>query len=322
LSENRLTSSERPETGEPLPGIRDGAVTAARAVVRDAAAPGTPHLANRRSAWLTAAAAQGMLGRRPLCAPDHEEDAVTVRSCSMLAAAVGLWLANPHPRFAAAQETAREPARLEVQSEPSANQRLADAVAAQLRQSGQLHQYQVDIAAASGVVELTGQVADAGQRDVVLEIVQAVPGVNAVRDRMVIREADALTRTTAVTQPALQEPGPLPGKGIGGMPPPPAGPAPGEPTPIFSAPPGAGFAAHNPPPLPPYAWPTFAPYNNYSRVANPTLYPYQAWPFIGPMYPFPKVPLGWRAIQLEYYNGTWWYGKRATGHDWWRVRYW
>ena len=104
--------------------------------------------------------------------------------------------------------------------------------------------------------------------------------------------------------------------------PPPAGPGPNEPAPIFAAPPAAGFAGHNPPPLPPYAWPTFAPYNNYSRVANPTLYPYQAWPFIGPMYPFPKVPLGWRAIQLEYYDGVWWYGKRATGHDWWRVRYW
>jgi hypothetical protein len=247
---------------------------------------------------------------------------VTVRSCSMLAAAVGLWLANPYPRFAAGQETAREPARLEVQPEPSANQRLADAVAAGLRQSEQLHQYHVDITAAGGVVELTGQVANVGQRDEVLQIVRAVPGVSAVRDRLVTREAGAVTRTAAVTQPALQEPGPLPGKGIGGAPPPPAGPAPNEPTPIFSAPPGLSYAAHNPPPLPPYAWPTFAPYNNYSRVANPTLQPYQAWPFIGPMYPFPKVPLGWRSVKLEWEDGHWWYGRLATPHDYWRVRFW
>ena len=73
--------------------------------------------------------------------------------------------------------------------------------------------------------------------------------------------------------------------------------------------------------MPPYAWPTYAPYNNYSRVAYPEQVPYEAWPFIGPMYPFPKVPLGWRSIQLTWRDGYWWYGKYATGHDWWRIRY-
>jgi hypothetical protein len=76
------------------------------------------------------------------------------------------------------------------------------------------------------------------------------------------------------------------------------------------------------PPLPPYAWPTYAAYNNYSRVAYPTLYPYQAWPFIGPIYPFPKIPPGWRSIKLEWFDGYWWYGKVANPHDWWRIRYW
>jgi hypothetical protein len=78
----------------------------------------------------------------------------------------------------------------------------------------------------------------------------------------------------------------------------------------------------SPPKMPPYAWPTYAPYNNYSRVAYPTLYPYNAWPFIGPFYPFPKVPLGWRSVKLQWNDGHWWYSKTATGHDWWRVRYW
>ena len=74
--------------------------------------------------------------------------------------------------------------------------------------------------------------------------------------------------------------------------------------------------------MPPYAWPTYAPYNNYSRVAYPNAYPYAAFPYIGPMYPFPKVPLGYRAIS--------WNGKTATGgtagprpsEDYWMVRYW
>ena len=77
-----------------------------------------------------------------------------------------------------------------------------------------------------------------------------------------------------------------------------------------------------PPPMPPYAWPSYAPYNNYSRVAAPSMYPYQSWPFIGPPYPFPKVPLGWRSVNLRWIDGHWWYGRTATGHDWWRVRYW
>ncbi len=64
-----------------------------------------------------------------------------------------------------------------------------------------------------------------------------------------------------------------------------------------------------------------APYNNYSRVAYPTTYPYEAFPFIGPMYPFPKIPLGWRSVSLTWEDGCWWYGRKATGHDWWRIRY-
>ena len=68
----------------------------------------------------------------------------------------------------------------------------------------------------------------------------------------------------------------------------------------------------NPPKMPPYAWPTYAPYNNYSRVASPMAYPYNAFPFIGPQYPFPKVPLGWRSVKLELEDGYWWFSKTAS----------
>jgi hypothetical protein len=57
-------------------------------------------------------------------------------------------------------------------------------------------------------------------------------------------------------------------------------------------------------------------------VAYPQLYPYQSWPFIGPQYPFPKIPLGWRSVSLTWQDGHWWYGRLASGHDWWRIRYW
>jgi hypothetical protein len=94
-----------------------------------------------------------------------------------------------------------------------------------------------------------------------------------------------------------------------------------DPLPV-AQPMGAAPYDLNPPKLPPYAWPTYAPYNNVSRVAYPQNYPYNAWPFIGPFYPFPKVPLGWRSVTLEWQDGHWYYGRNASQHDYWRVRYW
>jgi hypothetical protein len=95
----------------------------------------------------------------------------------------------------------------------------------------------------------------------------------------------------------------------------------GEPAPIHQFA-GVGPYDVNQPHMPPYAWPTYAPYNNYSRVAYPEAYPYNAWPFIGPVYPFPKIPLGWRSVKLEWEDGHWWFRRVATSHDWWRLRYW
>ncbi len=76
------------------------------------------------------------------------------------------------------------------------------------------------------------------------------------------------------------------------------------------------------PKLPPYAWPTYAPYANISRVAYPQAYPYNAFPYIGPFYPFPKVPLGWRSVKLEWDDGHWYFGRLSTPHDYWRVKFW
>jgi hypothetical protein len=93
-----------------------------------------------------------------------------------------------------------------------------------------------------------------------------------------------------------------------------------EPAPVFRAPVPAYYGL-NPPMMPPHAWPTYAPYNNYSRVAMPTAYPYNAWPFIGPAYPFPKVPLGWRSVKLEWDDGYWWFSRVGCKYDWWKLRF-
>jgi hypothetical protein len=201
-----------------------------------------------------------------------------------------------------------EPGRLTLQQGTvSANQQLANIVGERLQQNANLRHYRVDVTVVGGLAELTGAVADAAQRDEVVRTVQAVPGVERVRDHLTIQEANGV-----VTAQARAPEGP-PSGGPGAMPP--------EPLPIHGYA-GAPNPSLQPPPLPPYAWPTFAPYNNYSRVAYPQTYPYEAWPFIGPQYPFPKVPLGWRAVTLRWEDGYWFYSRTATGHDWWRIRYW
>ena len=69
---------------------------------------------------------------------------------------------------------------------------------------------------------------------------------------------------------------------------------------------GAAGGAGAMPGNPNYAWPSYAPYPNFSAVGYPTAYPWQAWPNIGPFYPYPEVPLDWRAVTLRWDDGIWW----------------
>jgi hypothetical protein len=60
------------------------------------------------------------------------------------------------------------------------------------------------------------------------------------------------------------------------------------------------------PNLPNYAWPTTADYPNYAQVGYPKQYAAGAFPYIGPFYPYPQVPLGWRKVTMEWHDGYWW----------------
>ncbi|MGE3240202.1 MAG: BON domain-containing protein [Pirellulales bacterium] len=57
--------------------------------------------------------------------------------------------------------------------------------------------------------------------------------------------------------------------------------------------------------MPGYAWPSYASYPNYAALSYPTQYSPTAWPYIGPFYPYPQVPLGWRKVCLEWDDGWW-----------------
>ena len=70
--------------------------------------------------------------------------------------------------------------------------------------------------------------------------------------------------------------------------------------------PGAPAPSHfDHPQMPGYAWPSYASYPNYAAVTYPKQYSPTAWPYIGPFYPYPQVPLGWRKVTLEWDDGWW-----------------
>jgi hypothetical protein len=216
---------------------------------------------------------------------------MTVRSRSLLAAALGLCLALPL--------AAQEPAPLSVErgptltapTAPSANQQVADSIADCLRQSGQVRHYDIDVRFQDGTAELCGAVADQSQRAEVCRLVQAVPGVERI--------VDHLTAGDAAVSP-VQAAVPLPGPPVG---------QPSEPMPLTGAP--------APAPCAPSA---YAPPFSYAGAACPC--PGNGGGYVGPAYPFPKIPLGWASVKLQWQDGHWWIGKTATQHDWWRYRYW
>ena len=251
---------------------------------------------------------------------------MTVRMIRPLAAALGVWAGGA---AVAAEPTTTTAA---TRMSPSDNQQLADAIANRLTGLAAAQGADVSMNTQDGVVTLTGTARDAAQKAAILDEVRVVPGVKLVRDGVDV-DANAAIRQVQATAPA-----PLPGSVgpvappmYGTVPPPAAmsGGMPGmmptamnpviAPAPVGGVPSAAGIGA---PPLPPYAWPTYAPHNNYSRVGYPEAYPYNAFPFIGPFYPFPKVPLGWRSVKLEWEDGHWWMGRTAAPHDYWRVKFW
>jgi hypothetical protein len=83
----------------------------------------------------------------------------------------------------------------------------------------------------------------------------------------------------------------------------------GTPQPMPTAMPmGPGSPApyhYDSPSMPGYAWPSYAAYPNYAAVTYPKQYSPTAWPYIGPFYPYPQVPLGWRKVTMEWKDGWW-----------------
>jgi len=80
----------------------------------------------------------------------------------------------------------------------------------------------------------------------------------------------------------------------------------GDGAPAGFVPNGSGRGpAYDNPQMPGYAWPSYASYPNYAALSYPQQYSPTAWPYIGPFYPYPQVPLAWRKVSLEWDDGWW-----------------
>lgn len=224
---------------------------------------------------------------------------------------------NQRPQFQ--QVAAETPAPTQSAAPAPTNQQIANQIGASLKQANLGHE-PIEIRFTQGTATLAGRVSTDEQKATAKRVASGVPGVSYVDDSK-LRVAAKVSpvafqpATNAAQPPAAGQPMPpmnpmppngmppgmAPGMmapGMGGMPAPMSYGFPG-------AAPGQNPAMFNNPYLPGHAWPGYAQYPNSAAIQYPKQYSASAWPYIGPFYPYPQVPLGWRKVQLEWDDGHW-----------------
>ncbi|HEY2892814.1 MAG TPA: BON domain-containing protein [Pirellulales bacterium] len=261
-----------------------------------------------------------------------------------------------------------------------AEEQMAHRIGSQLKQSGQLHNYEIGVKFHDGVACLEGKVTSPEQRMAAVRLAQKVKGVARVECKLEVQgdsksSHDSQVKLVSATQnespddsqgdsssethayqhrepasmpsqqqqmmmansarmdgmrsarnnmpmPSRQMPSMMPGhqgsptgvcqagcqtcNGGGGMGPGMGGPGMGGGAPMGYVPQGGGAGPNTDNPnMPGYAWPSYASYPNYAALSYPKQYSPTAWPYIGPFYPYPQVPLAWRKVSLEWDDGWW-----------------
>ena len=267
-------------------------------------------------------------------------------SVGLLALTPGTALAGAldSPQLKPGQGSVTASGRPAKKSKAAANQELAEKIAKAMRKA-KLNGYDIEIDVRDGVVTLDGLVYGIEQRIAAAKAAGSVPGVTGVNNRLRVAEraskprveqsAAAPPRTTAkprivrqanyragndrpapIQQAAALEAGPV--GAMGPFTPGAMGPSTPAGVPVYGPPAGeANHAIYNQPNFPNNAWPTYAQYPNYAAVSYPTQYSASAWPYIGPFYPYPQVPLGWRKVTLEWDDGLWNLNFRSRTDRWW-----
>jgi len=217
----------------------------------------------------------------------------------------------------------------------SANQEKAMQIGHALQEAG-LNGYDIEIMYQNGRCVLQGVVGTPEQRAGAAQIARSVPGVQAVANQLRLQgqAGPPAGQNSPYAMAAYQTPG-APG-GPGG----PGGPAPmgppgmpqvpgsdqpmpggmppmGAPLPATGPGPQSSGPAYDNPNLPQYGWPSYAQYPNYAAVTYPSQYSASAWPYIGPFYPYPQVPLNWRKVTLEWSDGHWDLNFDSRTDRWW-----
>lgn len=198
----------------------------------------------------------------------------------------------------------------------------------QAKQQGDLQHFRINVKVEEGTVWMKGRVASQDHLNIALNKAQRVPGVKLVVNDIEVSPVAQASAVQPATQPATQAPARvanvrgnrqadfstvvsdglgeynhqvISGGGVSGA-------GFGNPVPVSGSSyggGGGGGAVYESAQLPNYAWPAYAPHPNYASVQYPKQYSPTAWPYIGPFYPYPQVPLGWRKVSLEWDDGWW-----------------
>ena len=213
------------------------------------------------------------------------------------------------------------------------DQQIADFIKSRLQaeqQQGNLQGFNVDMRVEEGTVWFKGHVANASQEMTILKSAQQAGhlGVVQVVDDIEVSQQAAPSFTQTIpaaapeTAPAMRQVAyqqqtramPVSSRGqtmmssgpatFGNQPMPVNGGYSAGPAPMAAGMSGGAMATESPS-LPGYAWPSYAAHPNFGNVSYPQQYSPSAWPYIGPFYPYPQVPLGWRKVSLEWDDGFW-----------------
>ncbi len=206
------------------------------------------------------------------------------------------------------------------------------------QKDGHLRGFGVDVTTESGKVILNGRASTAAHKALIVDLARNTRGVTGVVDNVSVFTPKPLSTGTArplndprPEQTAAVQPAAHPAVAMAAAPMPTAAPMPaaapqmpaaapmptrlaanymgggmqGQPMPVAPYAGGQAAPRYDQPYLPNYAWPGYAAYPNYAALSYPQQYSPSAWPYIGPFYPYPQVPLGWRKVSLEWDDGWW-----------------
>lgn len=201
----------------------------------------------------------------------------------------------------------------------------AEQIATIMRDSGQLKNYAVGVKYRDGTVWLSGRVTSDRQMNRAIELVSNIEGIEQIVNNMSVGSGAALqqpsgrkpmaqrTSYTGGAEMRVEASEPVARQQVE----PDANVVPAgyrrlggkhkfmRPMAMYGGQAAAQPAAYDNPHMPGYAWPSYASYPNYGALTYPKQYSATAFPYIGPFYPYPQVPLGWRKVSLEWDDGWW-----------------